>query len=74
MTATRNLEVTHRVDSNVAMVRDNVKVVEEVTRGADVHIRGEQKLTPFQVAKRNGHHEIARLLLEHGAEEGVASI
>jgi ankyrin repeat protein len=38
--------------------------------GADVHIRGAADQTPFQCATKRGYHEIAQLLLEHGAERG----
>jgi ankyrin repeat protein len=37
--------------------------------GADVNISslalGEEGLTPYQVATKHGHHDVARLLLEH---------
>ena len=36
--------------------------------GADVHIRGVNDSTPFQVATSNGYVKVAQLLLEHGAE------
>jgi hypothetical protein len=36
-------------------------------RGADMHIRGSSG-TPFQVATRKGHHDVAQLLLEYGAK------
>jgi len=40
-------------------------------RGADVSVRAglREKWTPFQVATRNRHHDVAQLLLEYGAEE-----
>jgi hypothetical protein len=53
---------------------DRVKVVRLLLgHGADVHIQGRQLTgtvyqTPFQCATEHGHHEIAQLLLEHGAE------
>ena len=46
MTATRNLEVAHRVDGNVAEVKElthdvrkSVKVIKEVTRGIDDNVK-----------------------------------
>jgi len=45
MTVTRNLEVTHHIDDNVAVVKElthdvqaNVKVVEDVTRRIDDNV------------------------------------
>jgi ankyrin repeat protein len=39
-----------------------------VGHGADVRIRGRDDLTPFQLATRDGYHDIAQLLRDHGAE------
>ena len=36
--------------------------------GAGVHIRGDGDVTPFQLATTYGHHDIAQLLLDRGAE------
>jgi ankyrin repeat protein len=36
--------------------------------GADVNIRAQGSDTPFQVATRYRHTEVAQLLLEHGAD------
>ena len=38
-------------------------------RGADVNVRGLFNRTPFQVATREGHTQVAQLLLEHDANE-----
>ena len=38
--------------------------------GADVAARGSDDSTPYQLATRNGFDDIAKLLLEHGAERG----
>ena len=35
--------------------------------GADVNVSDDNGLTPFQIAKSKGYHEIAQLLLDHGA-------
>jgi ankyrin repeat protein len=35
--------------------------------GSDVHALNDEGQTPFQVASENGHNEVMRLLLEHGA-------
>ncbi|KAI0274204.1 hypothetical protein BGY98DRAFT_1188657 [Russula aff. rugulosa BPL654] len=37
-------------------------------RGADVHIRNDDDMTPFQVATARDYHDVAQLLLEYGAE------
>ena len=43
-----------------------------VDRGADVDLRARGpfiiELTPFEVATQRGHHDVAQLLLEHGAK------
>jgi ankyrin repeat protein len=36
--------------------------------GADVHARNKSNWTPFKLASERGHHDVAQLLLEHGAE------
>ena len=35
--------------------------------GAKVDVKDDEGMTPFQMASSGGHHEIAELLLEHGA-------
>ena len=59
-------------DFGTPLYRASVEGRLEVTRlllgcGADVHIRVPCGETPFQVATRKGHAQIAQLLLEHGA-------
>ena len=39
-----------------------------LSHGADVHIRGESNRTPFEAATAARRHDIAQLLLEHGAK------
>jgi hypothetical protein len=39
-----------------------------LAHGADMKIRHAGGLTPFQSATSQGYHDIAQLLLDHGAE------
>ena len=42
--------------------------------GADVNVRGADSLTPYQIStdSKNGHRDIAQLLLERGANKGCS--
>jgi ankyrin repeat protein len=59
-------------DFGTPLYRASVEGHLEVTRlllgcGADVHIQAPRGETPFQVATRKGHAQVAQLLLEHSA-------
>ena len=53
----------------LALASGNLEVVRLLLdHGTDVHIRNDEGLTPFQEATRDGHHDIAQLLLDRSAK------
>ena len=71
-----NVNAQNNYDHSTALHRAVGNLRLDITRllldhGADVQIRGEDDLTPFQLATRTNQHDIAQLLLDRGAERDV---